>query len=236
MTMKAERQQEERTSRVSQQSKHLGENMVDNRKQAIDQSEIIERIQQKTNISVVQRAIVSGVKNDLKTELEIGNDMHSLVQEVFLGSDDLPPIYNLYTEFEIGGGRADLVAINDERGEDGLGDCYVYVGEIKSDSLQWYGRGIAYTQLDRYIDAFRHDPRFTDAFVGVLDFWNPPTNGIPIEGDGYNCSIFIQNRGNGLYTYTGRIKDESITKMENELDDREPFELPYNERPNSSFY
>lgn len=232
--MKAERQHEEATSRVLQRLKSHGKSMVDNRKQAVDQSKLIDCIQQKTNVSVIQRATVAGVRNDSKTALEIGNDMHELVQGEFLESG-LPRKFKLFTEFVIGGGRADLVAINDERGDDGIGDCCIYVGEIKSDSLQWYGPGSAYTQLSSYIDAFEKDPSFEGASVRYLDFWNPPTSGIPICGNGYNCTVFIQNRGNGLYTYTGRVTAEGIAAIEDRLEDQDSEELPYNEQPNSYF-
>jgi hypothetical protein len=186
------------------------------------------------NSEVIQRATVSGVRNDGKSQTEIGNDMHAIVQEQFLDSD-LGSSYSLYTEFVIGGGRADLVAINDERDEDGLGDCYIYVGEIKSDSLVWYGSTGAYHQLNQYIRAFENDPRFYGAQVGKLSFWNPSSEGMPIEQDGYNCTLFIQNRGGGLYTYTGRVMDNAILNMQSRLDDQEMEDLPFNEQSNYSF-
>lgn len=75
--------------------------------------------------------------------------------------------------------------------------------------------------------------------MGALNFWNPPTEGLPITGDGYNCTVFIQNRDRGLYTYSGRSKDESVSKMEDELEDEledeDMRELPFNEQPNSYF-
>jgi hypothetical protein len=183
---------------------------------------------------VVQRETVSGVTNAGKTAQEIGADVHLLVQEQFL-SGSLSDSWDLYTEAPIGGGRCDLVAVNDERDEDGLGDCVICVGEIKSDANAYYGAAGAYAQLANYINAYRISATYSGATVGRLDFWNPPVNGIPLDGGGYNCTVFIRNAGNGLYTYTGRVQDDAIARMTDRLSDDEEQPEPFNTQGNYNF-
>jgi hypothetical protein len=188
--------------------------------------------------NVIQRATVSGVRNDNKTATEIGNDMHELVQSVFLSSY-LARSYNLYTEAQIRlnayqMGRADLVAVREDADAEETGEMYIYVGEIKSDSMVWYGPAGAYIQLANYMNAYR--ARYPYARVGALDFWNPPSEGLIVNNNGYNCRVFIQNRGAGLYTYTGRVQADAIMNMEDRLDSEEERELPFNEQPNYMFH
>ncbi|MFD7660963.1 DUF4157 domain-containing protein, partial [Actinosynnema sp. NPDC059797] len=139
----------------------------------------------------LQRAEVSGVRHDGKTATEIGDDVHAYLQQQFLGAHRLSDLYELSIEVPVGNGRADLVAIKSEIDGNGEGDLYIYVGEIKSASNQFYAGGAAQNQLANYINSFRQEFRndfaraYRNAFgrdfpiaetnvdvhVGRLTFW-----------------------------------------------------------------
>jgi hypothetical protein len=186
-----------------------------------------------TQDQVIQRETVSGVTNKSKKKEEIGTDVHNFIQEIFRNSY-LGYSYKLLTEAEIGNGRADLVAVNDEREKDGLGDLWIYVGEIKPESVKFTGQKKgALEQLNGYIKSY--GKKFESATVGPLDFWNTSNSGYAMVGNGYNCKLFVWHDGKGLYLYKGMVKQKSIEKMEDESEEKEELELPFNEKPNYMF-
>ncbi len=179
-------------------------------------------------------ATVSGVRNDNKIATEIGNDLHRLVQGAFLHSH-LADNYNLYAEAEVPnprGGilRADIVAVNDERDDDGLGDMWIYVGEIKSAANEYYAPGKAYIQLDTYINAYRR--KYPHAYVGKLTAWNTDVDGYPLVRDGYDCTVFIANPSDGLYRYSGRSTVDGESEQSKRIEKEGFHTLPFNEKAN----
>jgi hypothetical protein len=180
----------------------------------------------------VQRATVSGVTNAGKSATQIGTDVHRLVQDAFLDSH-LGNNYNLYTEFAAGPGFADMVAIKDEREDDGTGDMWIYVGEIKSAADQYYAGGRTHHQLATYIAALK--VQYPHAYVGRLTSWNTDADGYPLHGNGYNCTVYVANAGQGLYRYSGRVTEEGRTNQSNRIEDEGHHQLPFNEQPNYLF-
>ncbi len=186
-----------------------------------------------TDVRVIQRATVAGFRNDAKNEMEIGEDIHLIVQEVFLDDETLASHYILCTEYEFSNRRrADIVAVRDETSYGDPSDLWIYAGEIKPDSVGYNGYGdAAGNQLADYIALFRQDFRL--ASVGYLDFWWPSAQMIDYAGRDY--TLIISNQGNGLYTYRG-VRDLSkapaAREKIDEIEDQDPDELlPYNERP-----
>ncbi|MEV6907866.1 hypothetical protein [Amycolatopsis sp. NPDC051071] len=179
-------------------------------------------------------ATVSGVRNDTKIATDIGNDLHRLVQEAFC-EGHLSDNYQLIIEAEVDnplGGmlRADLVAIKDEREDDGVGDLWIYVGEIKSESDEYYAPGKAYRQLDTYLNAYKR--KYPHAYVGKLTSWNSDVDGYPLVGNGYDCTVFIANASDGLYRYSGRSTVDGESKKSKRIEKEGFHKLPFNEQPN----
>ncbi|WP_414939114.1 hypothetical protein [Amycolatopsis sp. cmx-11-51] len=125
--------------------------------------------------------------------------------------------------------RADLVAVKDEREDDGLGEMWIYVGEIKSDGDQYYAPGKAYVQLDTYLNAYRR--KYPHAYVGKLTSWNSDVDGYPLVDDGYDCTVFIANAGDGLYRYSGRSTAAGESNQSKRIEKEGLHKLPFNERP-----
>jgi len=157
----------------------------------------------------IQRATVSGVTNPGRPAAQIGDDMHNLVQQHFLSSS-LASNLRLGVEVQVGGLRADLVAEYKEMDDDGetvLGH-QIYVGEIKPYGAVFQPgvRGAGPAQLQNYILAFR--AAFPAAQVGILNFWDPDSDGMVIGQGGYNCFLYMRNAKNGMYYYQGRVTEQ----------------------------
>lgn len=181
---------------------------------------------------VIQMATVAGFRDDSKTSEKIGNDIHVIVQDLFLNDESLG-MYIRKSEVKVGGRRADIIAIRDERNQDGTGDWYIYVGEIKPASSEYNGyQNAAVDQLNDYVELFQNE--YQDAYVEPLNFWSPNVTSIVYANKEYH--LIVKNNGNGLYTYMGVQKDSTAQKYIDALEDVDKDELlPYNEKPDYMF-
>ncbi|MBB5911047.1 eCIS core domain-containing protein [Actinoalloteichus hymeniacidonis] len=190
----------------------------------------VQRLPQPGDRITIQRASVAGVSNKQKDARAIGDDVHRLIQGEFREDFELRRRFSLDVEVPVGGGRADLVAFHDER-EDGAAShgshagLTIFVGEIKSMSEQYYGNGGSDAQLDRYIEAFRAE--YPGAKVQKLNFWYPESDGFEMRYDGYDCTVHVENAGEGIYRYSGRVKLESISAKSAALDDVDERPMPF---------
>lgn len=186
---------------------------------------------------VIQMATVAGFRNDAKDKKGIGADIHSRVQEIFLADEKLGNKYELYIEHEFSNRRrADIVAVRDERYREDDSDFWIYVGEIKPESVLYNSfAGAAADQLADYINLFQQE--FPLATVSSLNFWLPQPEKINYAGRDY--ILIITGNGRGLYTYQGvqnishaPAAQEKISEIEDQDSDEL---LPFNERPDYMF-
>jgi len=164
---------------------------------------------------------------------------------MFLCDGTLSGHYDLYTEYTLKDGkRADIVAAREEGRDSDSGDLWIYVGEIKPNSVLYNGhKDEAIAQLNNYITAFHRD--YPTAMVGHLYFWSPRSRRIHYAGQDYTLIVSRLKeeatavegwyKVTGLYTYEGVRELSKAPKAQKKIDkieDQDPDELlPYNEWP-----
>jgi hypothetical protein len=181
---------------------------------------------------IIQRATVSGCTHANKTVLEIGDDMHQVIQQIFMADEHFAGAGPWTTEYEVviqngnqqgnANGYCDLLAHRDD-GADDNPDLYILVGEIKPLSRTFQvipGIEEPGVQRDRYKNALAQQHQ--GSTVGNLN-WMPPLDAQMLGGDYAGQSLYIQtDYVSGIYYYhcTQAVKSSVFGKVKASVEEQ----------------
>jgi hypothetical protein len=175
--------------------------------------------------AVIQRETVSGCTHPVKTVLQIGDDMHRVIQQIYMADEHFAGAGPWTQEYEViihngnlagdANGYCDLLAHRDDGDEDNP-DLQILVGEIKPLSRTHQnipGIEVPGAQRDRYKAAL--ELQHAGSTVGNLN-WLPPLDAQILGGAYAGQNLYIQTvNGTGLYYYhcTQAMKSSAYGKV-----------------------